>query len=174
VGVFIANMLTIDRLSSLQSEGVRTITDFDGEFPLNAEETALMDRAKGRILLFHLDGPMIFGVARAISQEHTAMQDHDVLIVDLQDVPHLGVTAALALENAIQDAADAGRQVFLVGAKGKTLKRLEKLGVLRFVPAEHLAETRAEALKASLKALAAIDGIDYSGDTAGSEVPRLA
>ena len=173
VGVFIANMLTIDRLSSLQSEGVQTITDFDGEFPLNDEENALMDRAKGRILLFHLDGPMIFGVARAISQEHTAMEDHDILIVDLQDVPHLGVTAALALENAIQDAADAGRQVFLVGAKGKTLKRLEKLGVLRFVPAEHLVQTRAEALKASLKVLAAIDGIDYTSDTAGSEVPRL-
>jgi len=96
-----------------------------------------------------------------------------VLIVDLQDVPYLGVTAALALENAIQDAADAGRQVFLVGAKGKTLKRLEKLGVLRFVPAEHLVQTRAEALKASLKVLAAIDGIDYTSDTAGSEVPRL-
>jgi SulP family sulfate permease len=157
VGVFIANILTIDRLSKLQSDQVRTITDFDGDLAMNEEENALLDRAKGRILVFHLDGPMIFGVARAISQEHTAMADHDVLIVDLQDVPHLGVTAALALENAIQDACEAQRQVFLVGARGKTLRRLEKLGVLRFVPSEHLLATRKEALKASLRLLAAMD-----------------
>jgi sulfate permease, SulP family len=160
VGVFIANMLTIERLSKLQSEGVQTITDFDGDLPLNAEEKALMDQAKGRFCSSTWSGPMIFGVARAISQEHTAMDDHDVLIVDLHDVPHLGVTAALALENAIQDASDAGRPVFLAGARGKTLQRLEKLGALRFVPPEHLLETRTEALKASLRLLAAQDGVD--------------
>lgn len=157
VGVFIANILTIDRLSKLQSDQVRTITDFDGDLAMSDEENALMDRARGRILVFHLDGPMIFGVARAISQEHTAMADHDILIVDLQDVPHLGVTAALALENAIQDASDAQRQVFLVGARGKTLGRLEKLGVLRFLPPDHLLATRTEALKASLRLLTAMD-----------------
>ncbi len=160
VGVFIANLLTIDRLSSLQSEQVKTLTDFDSDLPLTAEEEALLNRAKGRILVFHLNGPMIFGVARAIAQEHTAMADHDVLIVDLQDVPHLGVTAALALENAIQDAIEAQRQVFLVGARGKTLSRLEKLGVLRFVPSDQLMATRTEALKVALRQLAAIDGQD--------------
>ncbi len=158
VGVFIANILTIDRLSSLQAEQVKTLTDFDSDLPLTSEEEALLDRAKGRILVFHLNGPMIFGVARAIAQEHTAMADHDVLIMDLQDVPHLGVTAALALENAIQDAIEARRQVFLVGARGKTLKRLEKLGVLRFVPSDQLMATRTDALKAALRQLAAIDG----------------
>ncbi|TVQ07698.1 MAG: SulP family inorganic anion transporter [Leptolyngbya sp. DLM2.Bin27] len=162
VGVFIANVLTIERLSKLQSEQVRTIADFDDDVAMNSEDKALMDQANGRVLVFHLDGPMIFGVARAISQEHTAMEAHDVLIVDLQDVPHLGVTAALALENAIQDASDAGRQVFVVGAQGKTLSRLEKLGVLRFVPAEHLVATRNEALKAALRLLAVQDGREPS------------
>ncbi len=160
VGVFIANMLTIDRLSKLQSEQVKTITDFDEDVSMSAEDKALMDQARGRVLVFHLSGPMIFGVARAISQEHTAMDAHDVLIVDLQDVPHLGVTAALALENAIQDASDAGRPVFLAGARDKTLKRLEKLGALRFIPPEHLLDNRTEALKASLRLLAAKDGVD--------------
>ncbi|MBE9139814.1 SulP family inorganic anion transporter [Nodosilinea sp. LEGE 07088] len=160
VGVFIANILTIDRLTKLQSEQVKAITDFDEDLPLTDEDKALMDQANGRVLMFHLSGPMIFGVARAISQEHTAMAAHDVLIVDLQDVPHLGVTAALALENAIQDASDAGRPVFLAGARGKTLSRLEKLGVLRFVPPEYLAENRTEALRAALRVLATKDGFE--------------
>jgi SulP family sulfate permease len=75
-------------------------------------------------------------------------------------VPHLGVTAALALENAIQDASDAGRPVFLAGARGKTLSRLEKLGVLRFVPPEHLAENRTEALRSALQLLATKDDFE--------------
>ncbi|MFQ4139834.1 SulP family inorganic anion transporter [Nodosilinea sp. PGN35] len=163
VGVFIANVLTIERLTKLQSDQVKAITDFDEDVPMTAEDKALIDQANGRVLMFHLSGPMIFGVARAISQEHTAMDAHDVLIVDLQDVPHLGVTAALALENAIQDASDAGRPVFLAGARGKTLSRLEKLGALRFVPPEHLLENRTEALKAALRLLAAKDGVEPPG-----------
>ncbi|MGF1520215.1 MAG: SulP family inorganic anion transporter [Nodosilinea sp.] len=160
VGVFIANVLTIERLSKLQSEQVRTISDFDEDVSMSPEDKALIDQARGRVLVFHLSGPMIFGVARAISQEHTAMDAHEVLIVDLQDVPHLGVTAALALENAIQDASDAGRPVFLAGARGKTLQRLEKLGALRFVPPENLLETRTAALKAALQQLAIQDGVE--------------
>jgi len=160
VGVFIANILTIDRLSKLQSDQVRTITDFDDDVAMSSEDKVLMDQANGRVLVFHLNGPMIFGVARAIAQEQTAMAAHDVLIVDLQDVPHLGVTAALAIESTIQDASDAGRQVFVVGAQGKSMGRLEKLGVLRFVPPEHLVATRTEALQAALRLLAAQDGLE--------------
>lgn len=156
VGVFIANLLTIDRLSKLQSE-VKTITDFDDDLALTPEEQALMDQAKGRILVFHLSGPMIFGVARAISQEQMTMANHDVLILDLQDVPHLGVTAALALESAIQNALYAGRSVFLVGARDKTLSRLQKLGALQSVPNAHRVDNRTEALRLSLALLGAID-----------------
>ena len=155
VGVFIANILTIDRLTKLQSEGVKTITDADEDEDLmmTPEEQMLLDRAEGRVLLFHLSGPMIFGVAKAIARENNAMEDHDVLVLDLQDVPILGVTAALALENSIQDASDNGRPVFVVGASPQALKRLEKLGIHRFVPQERLVTNRVEALQGALELL---------------------
>jgi SulP family sulfate permease len=155
VGVFIANILTIDRLSKLQADGVKTITDADEDEDLRmtAEDQMLLDRADGRVLLFHLSGPMIFGVAKAIAREHNAMEDHDVLVLDLQDVPILGVTVALALENTIQDASDNERPVFIVGASGQALRRLEKLGVRRFVPTERIVETRTEALQGALTLL---------------------
>ncbi|MGD1929609.1 MAG: SulP family inorganic anion transporter [Leptolyngbyaceae cyanobacterium] len=155
VGVFIANMLTIDRLTKLQSEGVKTITDADEDedLQMTPEEQMLLDRADGRVLLFHLSGPMIFGVAKAIARENNAMEDHDVLVLDLQDVPILGVTAALALENSIQDASDNDRPVFVVGASAQALKRLEKLGIHRFVPPERLVDTRAAALQGALELL---------------------
>jgi len=83
VGVFIANILTIDRLSELQAQEVKTITDNDDEILLSPEEKRLLNQANGRIILFYLSGPMIFGVSKAIAREHTAMKEADVLILDL-------------------------------------------------------------------------------------------
>ncbi|UKO97767.1 bicarbonate transporter BicA [Nostoc sp. UHCC 0870] len=147
VGVFIANILTIERLSQLQSQDVKTISDADDTIVLNDEEKQLLDQADGRILLFYLSGPMIFGVSKAIAREHSAMADSDVLIVDLSDVPMLGVTASLAIENAIKDACEQERHVLIVGATGKVKRRLENFGVARFVPPHYMFVDRVEALK---------------------------
>ncbi|BDA70885.1 sulfate permease family protein [Calothrix sp. PCC 7716] len=150
IGVFIANILTIERLSEMQGEEVKTITDADDAIVLNAEEKRLFDLANGRVLLFYLSGPMIFGVSKAIAREHSAMADSDVVIMDLSDVPMLGVTASLALENAIKDAVDRGRQVFIVGAAGKVKKRLEKFGIFQIIPQHNLFTERADALRQAL------------------------
>lgn len=147
VGVFVANILTIERLSNLRSESVKTITDADDQIQLTQEERQLLDRADGRVLLFYLRGPMIFGVAKAIAREHHAMKECDALILDLSDVPHVGVTSSLAIENAIQEAVDKGRQVFIVGATGQIKRRFERLGILKRLPASHLLVDRPEALR---------------------------
>ena len=147
VGVFIANILTIERLSNLRAENIKAITYDDEEIQLHDEEKELLDRANGRVVLFHLSGPMIFGVSKAIAREHTAVDNFDALVLDLSDVPILGVTAALALENAIQEAIEKGREVFVVGATGKTLKRLKDLGLERFVPEQNMQFDRLEALR---------------------------
>ncbi|MEB3218536.1 MAG: SulP family inorganic anion transporter [Nostocales cyanobacterium 94392] len=150
IGVFVANILTIERLTNLRSEEVKTITDADDAIILNDVEKDLLDRANNRVLLFHLEGPMIFGVSKAIAREQTAMKDHDVLILDLTDVPHIGVTSSLAVENMIKDALDKGRHVFIVGAKGKIKHRLQKLGIFNILPAHHIVMEREEALKQAL------------------------
>jgi SulP family sulfate permease len=163
VGVFIANILTIERLSNLQAKEVKTITDTDDEILLNEEEKQLLDRAKGRVLLFYLSGPMIFGVSKAIAREHAAIQNTNVLVVDLSDVPLLGVTASLEIENAIKEACDKSIEVLIVGATGKIKRRLERFGILEMIPPHHLFVDRTEALR---QAVALAD----SGDLAGNEV----
>lgn len=157
VGVFIANILTIERLSNLQSRDVKTISDADDEVVLDREERQLLDRANNRVLLFYLSGPMIFGLSKAIAREHTAMADHDVLVLDLSDVPMLGVTASLAIENAIKDAVEQGRQVFIVGATGSVKQRLEKLGIFKLLPPQNLMTDRLAALR---QAVALVNGND--------------
>jgi SulP family sulfate permease len=151
VGVFIANILTIERLEELQSQSVKAITDADDQIVMTEEEKQILDLANGRVLLFHLSGPMIFGVAKAISREHSAIGSYDVLIVDLSEVPILGVTSSLAIENAIQEAIDAKRDVVVVGATGKVKRRLEKLGIAGLIPGHHWMGDRLTALKEGLR-----------------------
>ncbi|WP_414620126.1 SulP family inorganic anion transporter [Calothrix sp. CCY 0018] len=147
VGVFIANILTIARLNEMQAKSVKAITDDDDRIVLSSEEKKYLDLANGRVLLFHLSGPMIFGVAKAISREHGAIANYDVLIVDLAEVPILGVTSSLAIENAIHEAIDEGREVIVVGATGKVKRRLEKLGIQGLIPENHWMDQRLNALK---------------------------
>ncbi|OKH13044.1 sodium-independent anion transporter [Fischerella major NIES-592] len=169
VGVFIANILTIERLSSLQSEEVKTITDADDAIVLNEQEKQLLDQANGRVLLFYLSGPMVFGVSKAIAREHNAIKDCDVVIMDLSDVPLLGVTASLAIENAIREAVEKGRHVFIVGATGKIKRRLEKLGIMQLLPPHHLLMNRTEALQ---QALILVNGYVADTNTATSTTYR--
>ena len=147
VGVFIANVLTIERLSNHRADKVKAVTYDDEEIDLNPEEKELLERANGRVLLFYLSGPMIFGVAKAISREHNLINDYQALVLDLSEVPILGVTSSLALENAIEEALEKDRQVFLVGVSGQAEERLRKLGVMEIVPSTNLISDRTMALR---------------------------
>ena len=147
VGVFVANVLTIERLSNHRADQVKAVTYDDEEIELNDEEKQLLERANGNVLLFYLSGPMIFGVAKAISREHNLINDYKALVLDLSDVPILGVTSSLALENAIEEAVEKGRQVFIVGASGQAEKRLRKMGIMERIPEENIVRDRTTALR---------------------------
>ena len=153
IGVFVANVLTIDRMSALQSKRVKTISTADDDVELSAEEQSLIDQASGRVLLFQLAGPMIFGVAKAISREHNAIGDCEAVIFDLHEVSHLGVTASLALENAIKEAIEVGRSVYLVLQPGATRRRLEKLKLLEQIPDNCITSKRSDALRQAVAGL---------------------
>ncbi|MGB5960976.1 MAG: SulP family inorganic anion transporter [Coleofasciculaceae cyanobacterium] len=147
VGVFIANILTIERLSAIRASDVKLISDTDDDVLLSNEQKLLLDKGQGRVLLFSLSGPMIFGLSKAISREHNAMKEADALVVDLTEVPSMGVTASLAIENVIRDAHDKGLQIYVVGASEKILSRLQNLGLFELIQPEHLLSDRTTALQ---------------------------
>ena len=153
VGVFLANMLTIDRLSRRQSTAVKSISTADDDLNLPKEEKALLDAGEGRVLLFQLTGDMIFGVAKTIGREHNAIGRCSAIVFDLGAVSHLGVTAALALENAVEEAIEAKRHVYVTGAAGTTRKRLEALKLFELLPADHTRLSRAQALAAAVASI---------------------
>ncbi len=147
VGVFIANILTIQRLSELQRENVKAISDAGDDVPLTPEERKLLDKADGRVLLVYLSGPMIFGVAKAIAREHGTIDQYACIVLDLSDVPLIDTTICLAIENAIKGAVASQRKVFIVKPSKQAHATLERLGLFELIPGTQLCTTRTEALQ---------------------------
>ncbi|MGB0944085.1 MAG: SulP family inorganic anion transporter [Marinomonas sp.] len=153
IGVFIANILTIEKLSRLQSGNIKAISDADDDTPLTTEETELLDKADGKILFFYLSGPMIFGVSKTIAKHHNTVQEYQAMVLDLSAVPMMDLTVGLALENAIKDAVESGCKVFIFCPNGQAIDRLEKLNIPALLPEDAFVDSRKEALEKANQSL---------------------
>jgi len=147
IGVFIANFLTIERMTKLMGDSVQTIDGTDQSNQLGRDECEMLQQAQGKVLVFTLRGALIFGLAKVISRRYAVLDNHEVLVVDFTEVPVLGVSSSLALEEMILSDLKAGRPVFLVGASDQVKERLRNLGLLDKLPAENVFETRADAMQ---------------------------
>ena len=145
VGVFVANMLTIDSITQTQLEGMEADNPIEAKDEdlqsLANDEQSLLDSCSGEVMLFRLKGPLSFGAAKGITERMMLVRNYKVLILDITDVPRLGVTATLALEDMIQEAKLNSRKAYVAGATGRVKERLSKFGV------EGLIDTRKEALE---------------------------
>ena len=151
IGLFVANIMTITRLSELQEDNVKAVLDPDeSDLELNEREYSLMKAANKKILLFYMRGKMIFGTSRVISRRNSEVEGRKALVVDMSNVSYLGVSASLALEEAILDMLHAGRAVYIAGASEQSLSRLNNLGVISKLPAESIKQNREEAIEVAL------------------------
>lgn len=166
VGAFVANMLTIHRLTSIQVEQVRAITNPDdadaARVELNPEECQLLRQCQkqGKIILLQMSGPMSYGAARTIAF-HMG-QDFDALILDLTNVPLMGVTAAMTVEAEIKAARRQRRgEIFIVGATGQVEERLRRFHVQDTLPARNFMSSCYSALNIVLESFdtGASDGV---------------
>lgn len=150
VGVVMASLLFVKRMADLQNESIRTITGETEDAPLSDEARAILKSAQGRLLLFHLGGPMSFGVAKGMGRCFSVSNKFEALVFDLTDVPLIDSSASLALRDGIKHAHADGRPVFMAGARPAVEEVLDRLGVFDYLPAGHRFSTRAEALRAAL------------------------
>ena len=90
---------------------------------------------------------MIFGSSRAITRKNSQIGGCHTLVVDIADVKHLGVSAALALEESILEMTGAGRSVYIVTTREQALERLGRLDVLKNIPEDNILVDRQEVLE---------------------------
>jgi SulP family sulfate permease len=146
IGMVMASFLFMKRMTDMQISNIRPITHDDEEAPLSAEEKAIIKEAQGRILLFHLSGPMSFSSAKAMVRRHADIAGYQVMLLDLTTVPTIDFTTARAIEDIVLDTKSAGRHIFLVGARPSVSGMLEKQQILRHFDTGHLYQSRLDAL----------------------------
>ena len=150
IGVFVANMLTIDSITETQLEGMDEDNPVDksqSNALLSSEEQSLLDKCGGDVMFFRLKGPLSFGAAKGITDRMMLVRNYKVLILDITDVPRLGVTASLAIEDMMQEANKSSKKAFVAGANDQVKKRLSRFGV------EGVVDSRKEALMAAINEL---------------------
>ncbi len=135
VGVFVANLLTIDSITQSQ------LADMDADLPLDDsqvitgdsslpdDEKALLEKCSGEVMLFRLKGPLSFGAAKGITERMMLIRNYKVLILDITEVPRLGVTATLAIEDMVHEAQANSRKAFVVVTNNRVKSRLNKFGI---------------------------------------------
>jgi len=129
VGVFLANILTIKRHSELQRQAMRARSGGGDHHDLIPEEQELLRQAGDQLLLLQLSGPLSFGASKYLTQLLRSRTNFHTLVLDLSEVPLLGVTAALAIEAICFDCRDQKRQVYIVTATDQPRERLHRLKV---------------------------------------------
>jgi sulfate permease, SulP family len=136
VGVFIANLVTIDRLTRLQIDGL-LFSDGGTKNSKIAKENSILSRCGGAVLLIKFFGPLSFGVAHLLPTSVANFPKRKAIVFDFADANIVGITSSLAIETVISRELDAGRRVYLSGVHDETHKKLEKLGVFAVVPEAH-------------------------------------
>jgi len=117
VGVVLAALAFIkkladDQIASVQREAPRQSTE---------EEVTLLSRCGGRVMLFDFGGPLSFGAAADLGHHvrSRAGGKVEIIVLDFARVPFIDVSAVRAVETIIEDAHDAGKDVYFTGMSEK-------------------------------------------------------
>jgi SulP family sulfate permease len=153
VGVMLASLAFVKEMAELQVENIKTISHPDEERLFDAEGAALFAQCERRAMVLHLSGLISFGAASELIRKFASVGSYDLLIIDLQDVPRVDGSAALALEEIIQVASQAGKHIFVVGLTMHVARVLVKIGTLNLIKETSRFETRNDALRAAVALL---------------------
>jgi SulP family sulfate permease len=145
-GMILSSLLFVKETAELQMESIRTISHAESEKLLTDEERALFQRCGGKALILHLSGLMSFGAANELVRRMSRIGDYEILIIDLLDVPKVDGSAALALEEIMQAAKRAGREVIIVGLSLTVARLFARMGILDQVHETHRVANRYDAI----------------------------
>ena len=150
-GVVVAALAFVKQVADAQlaSAAGENADSTDG---LSEIESALLSECGNRLTYFDLGGPLSFGAAADLGhhvRERISPEHHTSLVLDFSKVPFMDVSAARAVETIAQDAAHAGKHLYVCGINEQVATSLEGLGVSELIPATSRFETRVDALSAA-------------------------
>lgn len=134
VGVFIKNIVTINRLSDLQlgtlivSDGVQDLER------LPEDERRVLSEHAGASILLRITGPLSYAVGRGLNlrlrQKLGATQ---LLLIDIADASIVGISTAMVLEDLVRNALGKNIVVKIVGARPESHYELWQIGLIDLI-----------------------------------------
>ena len=129
VGVIMASLVLVKRMADLQLESVELSSEHGAAPRLTEAEQAEFDACKDRVLLIHLGGPMTFGAANGLTRRLANIANHEMVILDFTDVPHVDDSATMALQTVIRRAKENDQVVILVGLRHPVIREFTRSGM---------------------------------------------
>ena len=150
-GVVVAAIAYVKQVSDAQLALVAGETEGHSQ-GLSDREIALLEECGDHLTYFDFGGPLSFGAAADLGhhvRERLSPEHHVALALDFGRVPFMDVSALRAIETIAQDAAHAGKHLFVCGINDAVAQSLDGMGVSDYLPAETRFDTRFEALSAA-------------------------
>jgi SulP family sulfate permease len=104
-------------------------------------------------MFLHLSGLISFGAANELLRKFSATGSYEILIIDLLDVPKVDGSAALALEEVIQQATEQHKTVFIIGLTYHVARLMSRMGCLDLVREAERFDSRPDAVRAAVSLL---------------------
>ena len=133
VGVFVKNLVTIEKLSHLQLGSVVLSDGVRGAEGLGEPERRLLAAGEGETVLLRITGPVSYGVGRGLKQRVRQYDACRTLVVDISAATIIGVSTLIVLEELVRSALARGAAVKVIAATGAEARALEQVRLRELV-----------------------------------------
>ena len=164
VGMFIANLVTLDRLTHIQldnitfKQGTELLSELNSgvnsEISSSKENMKLTDDIQENLgkslentLLLAIDGPVSFAVSRELSRRFTENLAFTTLVIDLSSAKLIGTTTALMITDLIERTQSKNKKVFVITGNEKINQSLQKLSLETLLDKKDQFNNRKQALQ---------------------------
>ena len=150
-GVVVAAVAFVKQVADAQLAAAAGEND-DSEESLSDAEITLLKECGDRLTYFDFGGPLSFGAAADLGhhvRERISQKHHTSLVLDFGRVPFMDVSAVRAVETIAQDAAHAGKHLYVCGINDDVAANLEGLGASEHLPEGIRFTRRLDALTAA-------------------------
>lgn len=142
VGMVMAAFLFVHRMSEMGMDQT-LLEEVKG---VALDEPTLKMLKENKIVVYDVEGPLFFGAAKSFVTQLEKNFDVKVVILDMENVPAIDTTGAVALESIVERLHKDRKRLIIVGMREKVRKVLYDLGITQEIGIGNFLPTLQEAI----------------------------
>ena len=147
VGMVMAAFLFVHRMSEMGMDK-KLLEEVKGVALDDTTHKLLKDN---KIVIFDVEGPLFFGAAKSFVTALERNFDVKVVILDMENVPIIDTTGAVAIENIVERLHRDKKRLLIAGMRDKVRKTLYDLGVTQEIGIGNFLSTVNDAIRYALE-----------------------